>query len=196
MTFTGSGFTPGGAVPFTLQLKGDNGSNILFGANPEIADASGAFTSVYPAPKLASSDDVTEDLFTIATDQTVIDATGPTDASFALAQTTLSTFDVFVPPWDNKRVDPRKKVTVTALGYEPATQLWAFYVRGSKTVKRVFVGKLTAPCGDLTVRMREFPFRPVPAGDYAVYFQGSKTLDRSLGTPYKHVRVPRSKAVH
>jgi hypothetical protein len=183
-------------VPFTFRFSGDNGSNTVSGDHPDVADASGAFTTTYVAPKLASSDDVTEDMLATAADQSQIDANGPSDAAYGLAQATLSIFDVFVPPWDAKRVDPRKKVTIAAAGFEPATKLWAFYVRGGKTVKRVFVGKLDPPCGDIVVRMREFPFRPVPAGDYAVYFQGSKKLDRSIGTPYKHVRVTRAKAVH
>jgi hypothetical protein len=67
--------------------------------------------------------------------------------------------------------------------------LWAHYVLRGKRVKSLLVGSLTGPCGDLTKTIRQFPFRPVRAGTYAVYFQGSKTLNKRLGTPYRKVRV-------
>ena len=86
-------------------------------------------------------------------------------------------------PWDRRQVDPRKTVTVRAYGYEPA-RMWAHYVLRSERVKTVYVGALTGPCGNAVKHIREFPFRPVPAGTYSIYFQGSQILNERLGTPY------------
>ena len=196
MTLTGAGFTPGSAVGFFFQLMGAHGNNLLSGNTPSTTDPTGTFTTRYGAPKLASSDDVQEQLIVTANEQSPAGqpppATGP---PFGLAQTLVSIFDVFVAPWDRKQVDPRKTITVSAYGYEPATKLWAHYVLHGKRVKTVYVGALTGPCGDAVKHMREFPFRPVPAGTYSVYFQGSQTLDKRIGTPYRQVVVPRAKAI-
>jgi hypothetical protein len=196
ITYTGGGYTPNGEVDFFFSLMGKNGSKLLAG-NPTDADGSGNIRATYEAPELASSDDTSEGLVATANDQArqAPGSTAPPEDQFGAAEATLSTFDVFVPPWDDHKVDPRRKVRVKAFGYEPATRLWAHYVRNGHLVKTVFIGKLRGPCGNLTKRIREFPFRPVPAGTYAVYFQGSKRLDKRQGTPYRRVRVSARKAV-
>jgi hypothetical protein len=192
MTLTGGGFTPGGHVDFAFQLMGRYGSNLMFSRNPAFADASGAIHDVFGAPDLASSDDTQEQVSITANDETRL-APGatpvPPEETFAAATTMLSVFDVFVPAWENKRVDPRGKTRIYAYGYEPATKLWAHYVLRGRRVKTVPVGPLTGPCGNLTKTIRQFPFRPVPAGTYSIYFQGSRFLDKRLGTPYMKVRV-------
>ena len=197
IVLTGGGFAPGGAVSFVFSITGDHGSRIGFGQDDETPDGAGAFTTTYAAPKLASSDDLQEDMFITATPQGLDPSSLPpgSEPPFGAASTLLSTFDVFVPEWDRRQVDPRKTVTVRAFGYEPATRLWAHYVLNGKRVKTVPVGALTGPCGNIVKRMREFPFRPVKAGRYAVYFQPTQTLDKRLGTPYRSVVVPKAKAV-
>lgn len=196
MTLTGAGFTPGSAVGFFFQLMGAHGNNLLSGDTPSTADPAGSFTTRYGAPKLASSDDLQEQLIVTANEQPPAGqpppATGP---PFGVAQVLVSTFDVVVAPWDRKQVDPRKTITVRAYGYEPATKLWAHYVLRGKRIKTVYVGALTGPCGNAVKHMREFPFRPVPAGTYSVYFQGTQTLNKRIGTPYRQVIVPRAKAI-
>ena len=84
---------------------------------------------------------------------------------------------------------PARQDEDPAYGYEPATKLWAHYVLKGKRVKTVEIGALKGPCGDLKKTIRQFPFRPVARGTYSIYFQGSRTLDKSLGTPYRRVRV-------
>jgi hypothetical protein len=192
MMLTGGGYTPGGHVNFVFQLAGKYGSNLLMSRAPAFADASGAISEPFGAPQLASSDDTQEQLFVTANDETRL-APGappmPPEETFAAATTMLSAFDVFVTAWEGNRVDPRGKTRIAAYGYEPAKQLWAHYVLRGKRVKTVLIGPLTGPCGDLTKTIRQFPFRPVPAGTYSVYFQGSRLLDKRLGTPYLKVRV-------
>jgi hypothetical protein len=196
MTLTGAGFAPGSSVGFVFQLMGVHGSNLRFGNTPATADPAGTFSTRYGAPKLASSDDFQERLFMTANEQPPAEQPlPPTGPPFGVAQVLVSTFDVFVAPWDRRQVDPRKTVTVRAYGYEPATKLWAHYVLRGKRVKTVYVGALTGPCGNAVKHIREFPFRPVPAGTYSVYFQGSQTLDKRLFTPYRRVVVPRAKAI-
>jgi hypothetical protein len=189
ITFTGGGYTAGGDVNFFFSLMGENGSKLLSGRAPAIADAAGAISQVFAAPPLASSDDTRETIFTTANDATLLAGGGPPEEGFGHAEAQLSVFDVWVNAWEGDRVDPRGKTKISAYGYEPAKQLWAHYVLHGKRVKSVLVGSLTGPCGDLTKTIRQFPFRPVPAGTYAVYFQGSKTLNKRLGTPYSKVRV-------
>jgi hypothetical protein len=198
ISYTGGGYTPGGSVSFFFQLSGDHGNQLLAANDPVAADPAGTIAARFGAPSLASSDDTTEELFTTANDQSRMGPSGPigdpADA-FGVTSVTLSIFDVFVPPWDRGKVDPRRKVKVSAYGYEPATRLWAHYVRNGHLVKTVSIGALHGACGNLTKRMRQFPFRPVPAGTYAVYFQGSKHLDKRIPTPYRKVRVSAAKAV-
>jgi hypothetical protein len=47
-------------------------------------------------------------------------------------------------------------------------------VRRGRLLRTVTVGRLTGACGSLTLRAREFPFRPVPAGTYRVQFDTSR----------------------
>lgn len=196
ITFTGSGYTPSGNVNFLFTLNGKHGNQLLSARRPTPADAAGNLRDIFDAMGLASSDDTRETVTVTANDQTRLEHENPpTEDSFGVTTFQLSTFDIRVPPWDRGRVDPRRKVTVRAFGYEPDTKLWAHYVLGGKRVATVFVGNLTGPCGDLTKTMRQFPFRPVRPGTYAVYFQGSRTLDRRIRTPYSKVRVSKSKAV-
>jgi hypothetical protein len=193
MTLTGGGYTPGGHVNFIFQLQGKYGNNMLASRSPAFADASGAIRQVFGAPDLASSDDTGEQLITTANDETRLAPDAPPmppEETFAAATTKLSMFDVFVPAWEQGgRVDARGKTRIYAYGYEPATKLWAHYVLRGKRVKTVLVGPLTGPCGDLTKTIRQFPFTPVRAGTYSIYFQGSRFLDKRMGTPYLKVRV-------
>jgi hypothetical protein len=193
MTLTGGGFTAGGHVDLTVQLTGRYGSNLLFAREPAFADASGAIRQVLGAPDLASSDDTQENVTITASDETRLAPDAPPtppEETFAAATTMLSMFDVFVPAWEQGgRVNARGKTRIYAYGYEPATKLWAHYVLRGKRVKTVLVGPLTGPCGDLTKTIRQFPFTPVPAGTYSIYFQGSRFLNKRMGTPYLKVRV-------
>jgi hypothetical protein len=196
ITFTGAGYSPSGNVNLFLQLQGKFGSNLLFSKAPAVADAAGAFSKVLTAPDLASSDDTQEKLFVSANDEARLQSGPETPDSFAAAQTLLSAWDVAVDPWDQKSVDPRKTVQFRAYGFAPGKRLFAHYVLNGTRVATAFVGNLTGPCGDLKKRMREFPFRPVKPGTYAVYFQASRVFDKRVAwVRYSNVTVTKDKAV-
>jgi hypothetical protein len=190
ITFNGTGYTPSGNVSFLFSLHGPKGNNILGARTPAVADAAGGIHYVVRAPDLASSDDTEEDLFTTANDETRLAPPNVPDAnSFGAAQAKLSLWDVWADPWDNGPAAPRKPMKIQAFGFEPAKRLWAHYVLHGKVVKTVALGALKGPCGDLTKTIRQFPFRPVPAGTYQVYFEGQKVFDKHVAS----IRYPKVK---
>lgn len=197
ITLTGTGYTPNGDVLLGFSLSGKHGSNVFAAGDGLTADSAGNIRTVVRAPDLASSDDVQEDMAGSAEDMAL--ETDPTQFNpdgVGVTLLKLSTWDVFVPPWDAHRGDPRKRVRIHAYGWEPMTELWAHYVLGARTLADVRVGALTGPCGNLAKTIREFPFRPVPPGSYTIYFSGTHRFDRHdpwIG--YRHVHVPASKAV-
>jgi len=68
-------------------------------------------------------------------------------------------------------------VTLRTFGWTPLTgTLYAHYVRAGRLVRTVPLGRLRGPCGDLVRPMREFPFRPVPAGSYRVQFDNRRAF--------------------
>jgi len=59
----------------------------------------------------------------------------------------------------------------------------------------VRIGALQGACGDLTKRIRQFPFRPVAAGAWTIRFTGSQVFDkRDMWISYR-VRVTADKAI-
>ena len=85
----------------------------------------------------------------------------------------------------------------TAYGFEGlGSVVYAHYVLGGKLKKTVRIGALSGDCGNLRKRMKQFPFRPVPAGDWRVDFDTSRAYSgRADAIRYAHVKVPASKAV-
>jgi hypothetical protein len=159
--FTGSGYTPNAAI--TIGLAG-NGQSGHYDAT---ADAAGALAYTGRAPNLddfgASPPRVR--LQASATDQTTHGAT----TAF-----TLSDWDLLILPWETStpaRGKPGRMVTLRTYGWTSLSgTLYAHYVRRGLLLHTVALGRLRGSCGDLTRKMREFPFRPVPAGRYVVQF--------------------------
>lgn len=74
--------------------------------------------------------------------------------------------------------------------------MYAHYVLGGKLKKTVRIGALSGDCGNLRKRMKQFPFRPGPAGDWRVDFDTSQRYVRQAGhVRFAHVKVPAKKAV-
>lgn len=194
MTLTGTGYQPSSAIGLFFSLGGRHGRDILGLRDPITADSAGNVRVSVPAPDLASSDDTEEDVTATANPQTG----GPPDpTTVGIAQFKLSTWDVLVTPWRQHRGEPGRRVRLHAYGWEPMTTLWAHYLHGGRTLADVRIGALTGPCGDLSRTIREFPFRPVPAGSYTIYFSGARRLDRrhDAWVRIPHVRVPASRAI-
>jgi hypothetical protein len=195
----GAGYTPGGDVGMVFSLAGAHGSNIVSAPAPLKADAAGGINGRLPAPRLASDSDLRESATLRANDQARIGPTGPIglpEDSFATTRFTLSAVDVLVLPWLIGHVNPRAQTTVKVLGWEPYRRGYAHYFLNGKRVKTVELGSVRGPCGDMTKRVRQFPFRPVPAGRYRIRFTGTSFYDPGgFWIGYRDVVVPKAKAV-
>jgi hypothetical protein len=189
--FTGSGYTPNAAI--TIGLAG-NGRSGHYNAT---ADAAGALSFTGTAPGLddfgASPPRV--QLLASATDQTTLGPAGPLPTTLvAMTEITLSDWDLLILPWETMGPaagKPKRVVTMRTYGWTSLSgTLYAHYVRRGRLVHTVPLGRLRGPCGDLTRKMRQFPFRPVPAGRYTVQFDvRPRYVDRGPRLGYRAVVV-------
>jgi hypothetical protein len=189
---TGGGYTPTSQVGVDLSVESRAGTKFYSLQDPLTADNGGNISVILRAPDLSLNDDTVEDVGLAAYEEP-----GDQSSPFGTAFFKLSTFDVFVAPWDSNKVDPTKATTFRAYGFEGlGPVLYAHYLLHGKLKKTVRIGGLTGACGNLTKRMKQFPFRPVPAGDWRVNFDTSRAYSaRADGIRYAHVKVPASKAV-
>jgi hypothetical protein len=196
---TGAGYTPAGDVAMVFSLSGAHGSNVVSAQDPLKADAAGGINGRVAAPPLASDNDVRETVTMTANDQARIGPTGPVgppEDSFATTQFTLSAVDVLVVPWLIGHVNPRALTTFKVMGWEPYRKVYAHYFLNGKRIKTVEIGSVSGPCGDMTKKVRQFPFRPVPAGRYRIRFTGTPFYDpQGFWIGYREVVVAKSKAV-
>ncbi len=196
---TGAGYTPGGDVAMLFSLSGAHGSNVVSARDPLTADAAGGINGRVAAPPLASDNDLRETVTMTANDQARLGPTGPVgppEDSFATTQFTLSAADVLVVPWLIGHVNPRALTTFKVMGWEPYRKVYAHYFLNGKRIKTVEIGSVSGPCGDMTKKVRQFPFRPVPAGRYRIRFTGTPFYDpQGFWIGYREVVVARSKAV-
>jgi len=195
----GAGYTPGGDVGVMFALRGAHGNNIVVAKNPLKADAAGGIHGSLAAPRLASDTDLRENVTLTANDQARIGPTGPIgppEETFATTQFTLSAVDVLVLPWLVGHVNPRALTTFRVMGWEPYRTVYAHYFLNGKRIKTVVIGSVSGPCGDMTKKVRQFPFRPVPAGRYRIRFTGTPVYDpQGFWIGYRDLVVPKAKAV-
>jgi hypothetical protein len=195
----GAGYTPAGDVGVVFSLAGAHGSNTVAAEGPLKADAAGGISGRLPAPRLASDSDLREDATVRANDQARIGPNGPIglpEDSFATTRFTLSSVDVLVLPWLIGHVNPRALTTFKVLGWEPYRKVYAHYFLNGKRIKTVEIGSVSGPCGDMTKKVRQFPFRPVPAGHYRIRFTGTPFYDpQGFWVGYRELVVPKAKAV-
>jgi hypothetical protein len=199
ISVSGAGYTPSGAVGLLFALSGAHGNTMVAPKDPFTADAAGGLGVKLGAPSLASDNDLRERVTLTANDQARLGPTGPIgppEETFATTQFQLSAVDVLVGPWLNGHASPRALTTVKVVGFEPFRTVYAHYFLNGKRLKTVRLGAVTGPCGDLTKKVRQFPFRPVPAGTYKVRFTGTPFYDpEGFWIGYRNVVVPKSKAV-
>jgi hypothetical protein len=195
----GAGYTPGGDVGLIFQLSGAHGNNLVAPKDPLKADAAGGISARLPAPQLASDNDLRETVTLTANDQTRLGQTAPPlppEETFGVTQFQLSAVDVLVRPWLNGHVNPRALTTFKVVGWAPFRKVYAHYLLNGKRFKTVLIGSVSGPCGDLTKKVRQFPFRPVPAGRYRIRFTGTSFYDpQGFWVGYREVVVPKAKAV-
>jgi len=198
ITLGGSGFVPNDDVVFFLALSGQHGHQILY-SDPYKPDATGALTTQLHAPDLASDSDREETVDLTANDQTLTGTNlsgSPPEGGFAATQFLLSRFDAVVDAWRSGRADPHRTGRLTVSGWEPYHAVWAHYFLGRKRVRSIRIGTAGGLCGDLTKTIRQFPFRPVKAGTWTVYFSPGQVFDRNgMWVRSKHLVVPKSKAI-
>ena len=196
---SGAGYTPAGDVGLLFQLSGPHGNNMVAPKDPLKADAAGGISARLPAPSLASDNDLRENVVMTANDMAQIGPNGPIglpEDSFAAAHFLLTAADVSVGPWLNGHADPRALTTFKVVGWEPFRKVYAHYFLNGKRLKTVLIGSVGGPCGDLTRKLRQFPFRPVPAGRYRIRFTGTSFYDpQGFWIGYREVVVAKSKAV-
>jgi hypothetical protein len=188
IALSGAGYTPAGGVGLTFQLAGARGNNIVAPEDPLKADAAGGIAWAVPAPDLASDSDLRETVTLTAKDQA---------ANAATTQFLLTAVGVRVAPWFSGRANPRALATFKVIGWEPFRKVYAHYFLDGKRLRTVEIGSVTGPCGDLTKKLRQFPFRPVPAGHYSIRFTGTRVFDsQGFYADYRDVVVSKAKAVH
>jgi hypothetical protein len=199
IALSGAGYTPAGDVGLMFQLSGARGNNIFAPKDALKADTAGGVTATMPAPDLASDNDLREQVSLTANDQARFGPNGPIglpEDSFAETHFLLTDVDVLVKPWFSGRGNPRAMTTFKIVGWEPFRRVYAHYFLNGKRIRTVALGAVSGPCGDLTKKMRQFPFRPVPAGRYKVRFSGTRLFDpQGFWIGYRDVVVARTKAV-
>jgi len=198
----GSGFSPNGPVELVLGVDGAHAHNSAPFATVK-ADSTGALPAGIglSIAHLTSKRDLEETLTLTANDQRLIQAGTPIGPqTTAKVQVITTTPDFRVRAWDANHFNPRQKTTFTARGLgsgvKPEPDLYIAYALHGRIVKRVRLGALKGPCGNLRRTMRQFPFRPVAAGSYSIYLAPTKASkpDQQL-LVYSQIRVSKAKAV-
>ena len=171
MTLSGAGFTPSGQVDVFVRRLGGDAGTFSVSAGP-----TGAFVARVRVPALewfGLRFWEAKRLPVIAND-TALQAANPSLGPEQVATWVTPLFTdwgVRVRDFADGTARPRHMTTVMAMGWlSEGKTLYAHYVRNGHLVKTVRVGALTGPAGNVTRHMREFPFRPVAAGQYRVQF--------------------------
>lgn len=166
IVLTGTGFAPG-----SVELAFSSMSTLrLVGSVDIAADAAGAIDGSFstPDPDKVLKDSEFSGMVGVATG-------GTPDRPFAGAAFRLSRFEVEIERPAGGPLRAAKPMSVTAVGYTHAIgrMLYLHYVRGSRRVKTIKVGRLTGDCGDRRrVLVRALP-RSLRPGRYRLVFNAS-----------------------
>lgn len=181
---TGSGFTPSSQTVETLTLIDEDAAEILaaFASPPVAVDPLGAFTRGIEAPPLARRADRRELALSAFGDPSVTEP--------VTVQWTLSGWDVAISSRGG-RVSRHGRMHVEAWGWQDRGEaLYVHYLRGAKRVRSVRLGALSAPCGDLDVTVRQFPFAAKP-GKWRFYLSTTPRFDPRAPWVGFRVRLPK-----
>jgi len=167
----GKGFAPNTTVE--VSATDTTFGNPSFLASPE-TDASGHFsTTVFP-PLFKAFDTNVQDFGMTATDF----GTPPITAQTKFRQVRFG-FTTFP-----SRARPTDKVKYTVRGFLPGTNVYAHFRFAGKTVKDIKLGKATAPCGQVSRRMRLIPATP-HAGTWGVYMDQVPSFSKTTNPQAK-----------
>jgi len=177
---TGSGFTPNGQVTLDNAFIYPDGQQESGPQVHETADAEGRLL------RSGALNEIDVDHFTwrvTATDVTRAAQGAPESERIATTSFTASFFGIFVKAWNTDgpaRGRPGHRITLDAGGFtgDIGSALYMHYLRRGRVVHTQRLGRIKGPCGTLTRKIREFAFRPVPAGTYKIRFSSHKVFDR------------------
>jgi hypothetical protein len=172
MAFTGSGFTPARPVDLVLPLR--PGIAVL----ETVAGPAGEITGAPPVPSLEdvlAEEEFATDVVVTANDRTRIAAQPPGDPTLqvATASTRISRRGV----WMTRRKIAAAKpigIKVAGLALDVGETVYAHYRRGGRTVKRLRLGRLAGPCGDLEAFLRRGAPASLAPGRYQVLLSTSR----------------------
>lgn len=150
MTFSGTGFTPGGPVDFLFSRIGRS-----LGTYEVDADAAGAVHDFV----MAHADDVLsqaeerELMGASATDRTRAGQGAPPESTAALTSFTFTRWEGFSP---GRYVPGGKAAAVEIFGWAFAEGETAYFQfrKGGRAVASVRLGTIAGPCGDLKARVK------------------------------------------
>jgi hypothetical protein len=168
LRLSGTGFTPGGQVRLVETWIDPDATRRAGETLSATADAGGVFHYAQELPRVAIAQFHLEVVATdVATQQTAATTAG------------VSFFGAFFPPWNTMgpaTARPGRRARLEVGGYIGSNSdvLYLHYIRHDRAVKTVRIGRLAAPCGTLTTRLREFDFRPLARGTYRAVFDTTR----------------------
>jgi hypothetical protein len=190
---TGDGYAPGAEVDLSFTIVGASGG---VGGDALItrADDAGRVEMKTFGPQLPWKESPAT-VFLTATDS---QQAGQGQPALASTEFRLENFDAWVPLWSKGIGTPgrRTRFELTGFTLETGRTAYVHYVLNGRLRKTVAVGQVKGACGDLFKSVKQFPFRPVPAGSWSIKVDTKRRYpNHSVGRLYRHVRVSKANAV-
>jgi hypothetical protein len=188
--FSGTGYTPGGAVQLIFRSFGTE----QIGSYDAEADAGGAIAGSLATPDedLYIKDDAFADMIGVAANDRVrIEAGAAQEEQFAGAVFEFSRYEVEVEQPNGRRPKAARPMRITAVGFTNAIgeTLYVHYRRGGRTVKTIKLGRLTGDCGDRSRTLPRALPRGLRPGTYKLVFNTSKRDPRSTPNYWHKLRL-------
>ena len=133
------------------------------------ATAAGAIAGHFPAPAPFRRP-TSMRAYTLTTSAATSGTPVAARATFQVVHTNIQVTPPFITPGF---------VTYKALGFTYSHSLYVHYLRGTRHVSTKRIGRVSAPCGTLTKKIRMFLFRPVSPGIYTLIFDNSARYSSS-----------------
>jgi hypothetical protein len=183
MTFSGTGYTPGGPVDLTFSR-----SATVLGTYEATADPTGALGDYVLAREddILAADQEREPIGASANDRTRAGGGEPPQSTSAAGTFTFTRWMGFSPG----RYVPGRKAAVEIYGWAFAEGRTAYFLfrKGRRTVASVKLGTIAGPCGDLKARAK-VP-RKLGAGAYKVWLSTDRSKPSARST-WRTARVTR-----
>ena len=180
MVYGGSGYTPNGSVTmFLSSMRTQQVAAFDTVANPR-GYMEGAARAPGPEGYIAD-DDWTATLGASANDNTRVGAGEGPATAVGFTTVKLSRFEVQVNQPNGRPPRAAKRMDVTAAGYtaQRGKALYVHYLRGSKKLKTVKVGRLNGDCGRLERTLPRGLPRGLPKGRYRLVFNSWRREPRA-----------------